>query len=153
MSMNGVNDTELLADLRRVADRVDPVPPLVLQSARAVFGLRRLDEELVDLVRDSAEDRGALVAVRGPGDVRMISFELPPVSVEMQVTENAESCDVVAHVSGIELAAAQVETRSQRRDLDPDDGTLLVDRVPAGLVRMHLTSAEGRCYATSWVRI
>lgn len=158
--MNGVYDEEqLLADLRRIAARVDPVPPLVVESARAALSLRRLDAELLDLVRDSAEDRGGLLTVRGHSDVRMVSFEFPPVTVEVQITEQPSGSDLVAHVSGIELGKAQVETRAQtasrsdRRDLDTDDGTLVVERIPSGLVRLHLSAADGRLYATSWVRI
>lgn len=158
--MNGVYDEErILADLRRIAARVDPVPSLVVESARAALSLRRLDAELLDVVRDSAEDRRSLLTVRGDADVRMVSFEFPPVTVEVQVTDRHGWCDLVAHVSGIELAAAQVEAQSQvasdsdRRDLDTDDGTLVVERLPTGLVRLQLTAVDGRLYATSWIRI
>lgn len=163
--MNGVYDEErILADLRRIAASVDPVPSHVVECARAALSLRRLDAELLDLVRDSADDRSGLLMVRGESDVRMLSFEFPPVTVEVQVTEQHGGCDLVAHVSGIELAGAQVEaqeaqmgtrtaSRPDRRDLDTDDGTLVVERLPSGLVRLHLTSVDGRLYATSWIRI
>lgn len=152
--MNGVHGEEaLLADLRRIAARVDPVPPMVIENARAALALHRLDAELLDLVRDSADENADLVAVRGDNDVRMFSFEFPPVTVEVQVTETGGWCDLVAHVSGIDLADARVETRSDRRELDTDDGTLVVDRVPSGLVRLTLGAADGRRFATSWVRV
>lgn len=160
--MNGVYDEErILADLRRIAASVDPVPSHVVECARAALGLRRLDAELLDLVRDSADDRSGLLTVRGETDVRMLSFEFPPVTVEIQVTEQRGGCDLIAHVSGIELASAQVEaqvgtrtaSRPDRRDLDTDDGTLVVERLPNGLVRLHLTAVDGRLYATSWIRI
>lgn len=152
--MNGVHDEELiLADLRRIAASVDPVPSLVVESARAALSLRRLDVELLELVRDSADDRGELLTVRGDTDVRMVSFELPPVTVEVQITEQPGGCDLVAHVSGIELSAARVETGSLQHDVDTDDGTLVVEQVPSGLVRLHLEATGGRAYATSWVRV
>lgn len=153
--MNGVYDEEdLLTDLRRIAANVDPVPDEVLLSARAALSLHRLDAELIELVRDSAQDEAGLVAVRGDGDVRMMSFEFAPIAVELQVTEQAGMRALVAHVSGLELASAQVETNnSGRRDVDVDDGTLVVEHVPSGLVRLYLTSRDGYSYATSWVRI
>jgi hypothetical protein len=152
--MNGVHDEErILADLRRVAARVDPVPPVVIENARAALGLHRLDAELLDLVRDSADEGAELVTVRGDTDVRMVSFEFPPVTVEVQVTETSGWCDLVAHVSGIDLADARVETGSDRRELDTDDGTLVVEGIPNGLVRLHLGAADGRRFATSWLRV
>jgi DNA-directed RNA polymerase specialized sigma24 family protein len=58
MSAPWENDEAVLARLGTVLDELDPVPPEVLTEGRALFGLRRLDEELAELVRDSAEDRG-----------------------------------------------------------------------------------------------
>jgi hypothetical protein len=154
--MNGVyeaEDEEILADLRRIAAHVDPVPLEVLETARAALSLHRLDIALIELVRDSASDGVGLVAVRGDSDVRMVSFEFPPISVELQVTERDGLRELVAHVSGMDLATARVETETGGRDVDVDDGTIVVEQVPAGLVRLYLTSREGYSYVTSWVRI
>lgn len=152
--MNGVYDEErILAELRRIAASVDPVPSLVVESARAALTLRRLDAELLELVRDSADDRVGVLTVRGETDVRMVSFEFPPVTVEVQITELPEGCDLMAHVSGVELAGARVETESTQRELDTDDGTLVVERIPNGLFRLHLETTDGHAYATSWVRV
>src|SRR4029079_3931259 len=46
----------LLARLAAGLDELDPMPAEVVTEGRALFGLRRLDEELAELVRDSAED-------------------------------------------------------------------------------------------------
>ena len=118
--MNGVADADetdeaLLGRLRTVFEQVDPLPEHVLAGAKALFGLRRLDEELAELVRDSAEERGRLLAVRGEGDVRLISFETGPVTVELQVTERGTVRDLVAQVSGTAVARAEVETAAGRR--------------------------------------
>lgn len=152
--MNGLRDEErILEELRRIAATVDPVPELVLETARATLGLRRLDAELIELVRDSAEDASGLVTVRGAGDVRMLSFEFSKLAVEMQVTERGAMRDLVAHVSGMDLASALLEAESSRHDVAVDDGVLVIDQVASGLVRLHLTTSDGRAYATSWVHV
>jgi hypothetical protein len=146
------NDEALLMRLGTVLDEFDPVPPEVLTEARALFGLRRLDEELAELVRDSAEDRGGLLAVRGEGDVRLISFETGPVTVEVQVTERGSVRDLVAQVTGTALVGAEVETSAGRRDIPIEDSLFTVEDVPAGFLRLRLHTVAGRHLVTSWVR-
>lgn len=146
------SEDALLARLGGLLDRIDPVPDAVTTEARALFGLRRLDEELAELVRDSAEDRGGLLVVRGEGDVRLISFETGPVTVELQVTERGTDRDLVAQVMGTALVGAQVETSAGRREVAVEDSLFSVDGVPAGLLRLRLRTAAGRDLVTSWVR-
>ncbi|HEY7100007.1 MAG TPA: hypothetical protein VH573_00005 [Mycobacteriales bacterium] len=152
MSEPWENDDALLAGLGTVLDELDPMPPEVLTEGRALFGLRRLDEELAELVRDSAEDRGGLLAVRGEGDVRLISFETGPVTVELQVTERGAVRDLVAQVTGTALVGAEVETSAGRRDIPIEDSLFTADDVPAGFLRLRLHTVAGRHLVTSWVR-
>lgn len=51
-----LSDDDLLAELRRVAPDIDPVPESLLDSARALFELRSLDVELLALLSDSLVD-------------------------------------------------------------------------------------------------
>jgi hypothetical protein len=147
-------DEALLGRLRLVVDQLDPVPPQLADAAKALLGLRRLDEELAELVRDSAEERDRLLAVRGEGDVRLISFETGPVTVELQVTERGPLRDLVAQVSGTAIARAEVETASGRRSPVPvEDSLFTLDGAPAGLLRLRLLTAAGRDLVTSWVKI
>ncbi len=152
MSAPWENDEALLLQLGAVLDELDRMPPEVVTEARALFGLRRLDEELAELVRDSAEDRGGLLAVRGEGDVRLISFETGPVTVELQVTERGAVRDLVAQVTGTALVGAEVETSSGRRDIPIEDSLFTVEDVPAGFLRLRLHTLAGRHLVTSWVR-
>ena len=145
-------DDALLADLRAVLDEVDPVPAHVVAEASALFGLRRLDEQLAELVRDSAEDRGGLLAVRGEGDVRLISFETGPVTVELQVTERGPVRDLVAQVTGAVVVGADVETSAGRRAVPIEDSLFTAEGIPAGLLRLRLRTGTGRDLVTSWVR-
>lgn len=145
-------DDALLARLREVLDEVDPMPDRVVVEASALFGLRRLDEQLAELVRDSAEDRGGLLAVRGEGDVRLISFETGPVTVELQVTERGPVRDLVAQVTGAAVVGAEVETAGGRRAVPIEDSLFTVEGIPAGLLRLRLRTDAGRDLVTSWVR-
>lgn len=146
-------DEALLRRLRLVVDQLDPVPPHLADGAKALLGLRRLDEELAELVRDSAEERGRLLAVRGEGDVRLISFETGPVTVELQVTERGGLRDLVAQVSGTAIARAEVETAIGRSPVPVEDSLFTLDGAPAGLLRLRLLTAAGRDLVTSWVKI
>jgi len=146
-------DEELLARLRDVLAEVDPVPDHLVGGAKALLGLRRVDEELARLVRDSAEERGRLLAVRGEGDVRLISFETGPVTVELQVTEQGPTRDLVAQVAGTGVARAEVETSGGRQRVPVKDSLFTLDGVAAGLLRLRLLTDSGRELVTSWVRV
>ncbi len=146
-------DEALLGRLRLVVDQLDPVPAHLADGAKALLGLRRLDEELAELVRDSAEEQGRLLAVRGEGDVRLISFETGPVTVELQVTERQGVRDLVAQVSGTAVVRAEVETAGGRTPVPVEDSLFTVEGAPAGLLRLRLLTAAGRDLVTSWVKI
>ena len=146
-------DEALLGRLRLVVDQLDPVPGHLAEGAEALLGLRRLDEELAELVRDSAEEQGRLLAVRGEGDVRLISFETGPVTVELQVTERGGRRDLVAQVSGTAVVRAEVETAGGRTPVVVEDSLFTVEGAPAGLLRLRLLTAAGRDLVTSWVKI
>ena len=147
------NDGALLARLRDVLAEVDPVPGHLASGAKALLGLRRLDEELAELVRDSAEEDGRLLAVRGEGDVRLISFETGPVTVELQVTERGPARDLVAQVSGTGIARAEIDTSGGRQPVPVEDSLFTLDGVAAGLLRLRLLTDSGRELVTSWVRV
>jgi hypothetical protein len=56
MSDGSERDEALLARLQKVFDLVDPVPPSVVEAARAAYSWRRIDAELAELLGDSATD-------------------------------------------------------------------------------------------------
>ena len=152
--MTQIGDEELFAQLRTVLDEADPMPEAVLVSARAAFALRSLDAELAELVRDSAEEeRGGLIAVRGEGDARLISFETGAVAVELQVTERGLLRDLVAQISGVEVGSAEVETPTSLYPTVLEETLASVDGVPAGHLRIRVHTAQGRDLVTSWVRV
>jgi hypothetical protein len=146
-----MTDDELMGRLGAIAAVADPPPPGLAEAARALFGLGRLDAELAELVRDSTETLE--LAVRADGDDRLLSFEAGAATVEMQVSERADRRDVIAHVSGITLQGAAVETLTGQRPLQVDDGVLIARDLTAGPLRLRLTPPAGAAIVTSWVTI
>jgi len=144
---------EFEARLRGLAAAADPVPSLVLESARAAFMLRTLDAELAELVHDSAIDAD-LVLVRGPGeDVRMLSFEHGSVAVDLQVSETASGPELLGLVTGA-VGDVEVEQGAERTPVPLDDaGRFVVRGLAAGPVRLHLHAEDGTAVATSWVNL
>jgi hypothetical protein len=152
--MTSIGDEELLDWLGTVINEVDPMPEALLASARAAFGLRRLDAELAELVRDTAEERrGGLIAVRGEGDPRLISFEAGQITVELQIIERGGLRDLVAQITGVDVGSAEVETPSSRYAAELEGSLISVDGVPAGHLRIHVRTVPGRDLVTSWVRV
>lgn len=151
---NETRDDELIQRLRMLAAQADPVPELVTEAARAAFLMRRIDAELAELVLDSAVDAGP-VLVRGAEDdsVRMLSFETPTLSIEVQVTEVDGLRSLLGQVSGA-AGTLDVETVSGRSTVPIDAlGRFSVSGVPTGTVRLHLVAEDGTPVTTSWVSL
>jgi hypothetical protein len=141
----------LLIRLREADERVGQAPDAVVRDAKAVFALRGLDQELAELVSDSATMAGS---VRGPGEsVRLLSFETAEIGVELQVEQSGAGVTVRGVVTG---ASGQVvvETPGGRYAADLDEeGWFVLEGVAAGPTRVRLTAADGTPVVTSWVLV
>lgn len=82
------DDEALLADLRRIAGELDPIPGPALEAARAAIGWRTLDAELAELIADSAVDEPVLL-VRGASP-RSLTFEVPGLTIEIEAEPDAD---------------------------------------------------------------
>jgi len=143
------DDDELLARLRRAADAADPVPDLVRLSAQAAFATRRIDEELADLVLDSELVAPGQVRA-ADDDVRLLSFEAPGVSVELQIEHASGRVSLRGLVSGA-VGEAVVEIAGERRTAPIDDeGWFVVAGLPRGATRVRVTAEDGREITTGW---
>jgi len=83
------HDDALLAELRRVAGRIDPVPADAVLAARSALAYLRLDAELAELVHDSATDAAPTV-VRGSGSARQLSFQVGVVEIDLDIVVEGE---------------------------------------------------------------
>ena len=146
---NPVHDA-MIDRLRQAAMVADPPPAGLAASARAAFGLGRLDEELAELLHDTAlEPAGA----RDSGDsARMVSFGTDEVGADLEIFENARGCDVVGLVSG-PVTRAILQTPRGRVDVELDDhGRFRVEGVVGAALRLELTTEAGYTVVTPWVR-
>ncbi len=87
-------DEQLLDRLRGVLARVDPVPAVVVESARDSYGWRTLDAELARLVADSLL---ATASVRGSA-ARLLTYHAGDLTIEVEVTEIAGRLRVLGQV-------------------------------------------------------
>lgn len=149
------SDDELLARLAHVVEEADPVPDAVTLAAHSALATRDLDAEPAELVADSDVDSPA--AVRDAvSAVRLLSFESPEVTVEVQLTADEGSRALRGLAAGAigdvtaETAGAQKARRSAPLDTD---GWFTLDGLGPGPLRLHLQTAEGESVVTRWVSI
>ncbi len=153
------DDDALLDELRHVLGQLDPVPEPVRIAARAAIEWRTLEAELAALVHDSAADE-SLLAVRGAGEPRALTFEAPGLSIEVEA--EAEGDDGLLCLAGqlVPPQAAEVAVRhgeeivAVRAD---ERGRFLARGVSPGPVslRCRLDGATGdsRLLETAWLTI
>jgi hypothetical protein len=146
-------DATTEAELRALFARVDPVPPLLDDAARAALTWRTIDAELAELMRDSADDAAALV--RSGGGMRQLSFESPRLGIELEVSATGERS---RRVQGQLLppGAATVTIERPGEDsvsVQADElGRFVLDGLRAGVVRLHVL-LRGTQIAIPWTTI
>jgi hypothetical protein len=142
-------------ELRVLFDKADPVPPEVLQAARASFTWKTVDGELAELTYDSAVDRPVTSAVRGGEDPRLLRFEVSELSVELEITAVGERRRVVGHLVPRQPARVEICHRAGRALVEADEGGRFeAEDVVAGpsSLRCDLTGRRGAApLVTSWV--
>lgn len=152
--MNPLDPDELPADddafldrLRAVVAEADPVPELVITSARAAFTTRRLDAELAELVLDSAE---APTSVRSAGaDVRVLSFETGEITVEVQVQDGPRGPELRGLVDGAQPPSITIELAAAAPLVVPvDEDGWFTAVLPPGPIRLRLAAPP---VVTAWV--
>lgn len=143
-----MDDEQLLAGLRRISSQIDPVPEIVMESARAAFLTRRIDEEFAELLLDSAVETDQ---VRGEEMlVRLLSFHLDDTALEVQVKYEEEQVSLRGLVDGVS-GEVDIETRGERRRVPVDADGGFTARLERGAVRFRLRANNGRLVMTSWV--
>jgi hypothetical protein len=161
-------DDALVAELRRIADEVDPVPDVVSAAARAAITTRDLDRELAVLVGDSAAYDSTETAMSGafgfdpvragPADAtagRLLAFAGGGVTVDLEVSGQSDQLTLLGQLSGAAAEPCTLEyADGSRREVPLDDvGRFVVSGVRGGLVRLRCRSASGRPVVTDWVTV
>ena len=147
-----MSDHDVLLDhLRRAALAADPPPAALADSARAAFGLGRLDDELAQLLHDTATEA---VGVRDAGDgPRLVSFGGVEVGADIEIADGSDGSRVTGEVSG-PVTRASLQTPEATRELSLDDhGRFRTDGVRGAALRLELQTESGYTVVTPWVRV
>jgi hypothetical protein len=153
---NEPDDDQLEDALRRLAARLDPVPPALLQAATDAFAWRDVDNELAEIIFDSLLDEDELTLVRGPGEQRLVTFRAGELSVDVEVTVSGAARAV--HGQIIPPQRAAVDIRGARGSVTAEANesgyfqSAALQPGPMSL-RLSLTDAPGHLVVTDWVSI
>lgn len=170
MTENELPDEQLLAELRDLFSRTEPVPGWVVETAKASFDLRQLDVELALLTWDSDVDAPA-VAVRGPADVldagpRALSFETEDLSLEVEIAPPDDGRALLGQlvppgpatieVQQVPLGEVPAVPGQRHRTLSVEadvHGRFSVAALDPGLTRLRCLRPGRQPVATDWVRL
>lgn len=145
---------DLEARLRAVVGKLDPVPAALDEAAHAAFGWRTIDEDLAELLRDSA-DEAVEAGVRSGGGARQLSFESPRLGIELEVIAVGAR---ERRVEGQLLPPAAATVTIERPGEDPvsvqadELGRFVLEGLRAGVVRLHVL-LRGAQIAVPWTTI
>ena len=147
--MTAASDDALQALLGRALRTADPVPDRVLAGARAAWTWRTIDEELAELVFDSAAE---LTGVRSEDTARQLTFRAPGVEIEVMVVDAASRRIVgqlippSAYAVRLTIGDRVIEELSDRL------GRFTFEQVTPGPVRITVADLDGGHVAsTEWV--
>ncbi len=150
-----VDEAGLLAELRRLASVIDPVPAESVAAARSAFAWRTMDAELADLTvlaeltGDSAVD-AMLAGVRSSAMPTMLTFDAPGLTIEVEVSEVGEERRLIGQLVPPAAGAVEVRHRGGVTSVAVDEvGRFSIDGVRAGPVSLRC-SAPVTGVETDW---
>jgi len=150
------DDEALMAELRRIAAEVDPVPPGVIDAARAAILTRRLDHEIAELIADSTDANSGLLfeAVRGPGvaESRLLTFDGGGVQVDVDLEPAGAGLRMIGQFTGPVTECGVEHGDGGALEVDVDElGRFVADDVPSGPMRLRYRTEIGQMVRTAWL--
>jgi hypothetical protein len=151
-------DELLMGELRDMFATVDPVPPLVIETAKASLGWRRLDADLAELLSDSAlREEPFAVARGGEAPVRSVTFSSDKLTIDVEVHTEDHVRTLLGQLSPPASATIEVQTAAESRFSAVADrlGRFRI-RLPAGgAVRLRVLDdgSAGPPVETSWITL
>ncbi|HVM00140.1 MAG TPA: hypothetical protein VM324_12685 [Egibacteraceae bacterium] len=154
--MSAADQDRLSEELRALASRVDPPPGVLVEAARAAFSWRTLDAELAELVYDSVADERLALALRSsPTELRLLTFTVDDVTVEVEVAVQGTLRRLVGQVVPMQPARIEICHGSGVATAQADEiGRFRADALPAGPVSLRCHLGEGddaRVVKTDWL--
>lgn len=149
----------LMAELRGFFADVDPVPPLVIETAKASLGWRRLDADLAELLSDSALEEEPLALARG-GDApaRAVTFSSTGLTIDIEVHVDDPERTLLGQLSPPSPATIEIQTMGgEPLSAEADRLGRFRVRLPAGgPIRLRVIGANGDGrppVETSWITV
>jgi hypothetical protein len=145
----------LLVELRSLINRLDAVPDRTDEAARAAYTWRTIDAELAELTRDSLVDEADLHTVRGNDGPRLLSFESPRLSVELEVADlGRQGRRLVGQLVPPGTAEVVVEHAGGRIETASDElGRFVVEGLRPGPARVRCRVEDGAEIETEWTQL
>jgi hypothetical protein len=153
----GPDERELLAVLRDALDQTDPVPPALVDAARASFTWLTVDAELAELTADSVVDGAAVRSTRSP---RLLTFTARETTLVVEVAEptagKATERRLIGQIVGPRAAEVDVRHTGGSLTVTADEyGRFRAEPVPAGPISLACRFADTAQpqVVTSWVTV
>jgi len=141
------SDDDLLELVGRALRAADPVPDRVIEGARAAWTWRTIDEELAELVFDSAAE---LTGVRSEDTARQLTFRAPGMEIEVMIVDEASRRIVGQLVPPgsftVQLLSSDDHVREEASDRL---GRFSFDAVAPGPVRLAVIDPDGTPVVTT----
>ena len=149
-----VEDDDLLAELRSVASRVDPVPDAAVLAARSALAWRTIDAELAELTVDSLLDDEAMMLVRTVDIPALLTFQAPGLTLELEVATSGAHRRLLGQLVPPHPARVAVRHRGGRLEVAADEaGRFVIDDAPAGPLSLRCEAhgaTPGLFVETDW---
>jgi hypothetical protein len=147
-------DDELTDELRRLAARLDPVPPELLDAAAGAFTWRDIDAELAELVFDSLLDTDEASLVRGAPERRLVSFTGGGLTIDVEVTSAGPERTVMGQIVPPQRGVVDIRRRQETVSIEADElGRFRSGPLPPGPLSLRLRPAGGAPVVTDWLAL
>jgi hypothetical protein len=144
----------LWQELAQVVADAAPVPPEVRRTGHESLTWRTVDAELAELAYDSVVDSSLDAGVRGPEGTRLLSFEAPGLTVELEVASSGARRRLTGQLIPPQRARVMVRHQEGIATVEADEmGRFAVEDLPLGpaSLRCHLGGGEGAApVVTDW---
>ena len=147
-----------LDELRAFFADVDPVPGLVIETAKASLGWRRLDADLAELLSDSAlVEQPFALARSGEAPARAVTFSTDGLTIDIEVHVDDQGRTLLGQLSPPAPATVEIHPMAQAPlSAQADQLGRFRVRLPAGdTIRLRIVRADGRDgpVETSWITV
>lgn len=141
-------DDQLVEDLARGLEQVDPVPTEVTEFAKAAFAWRTLDAELAELVYDSSQEE--LAGVRSDTTARQLTFRAPGVEIEV-VMMSDDARRLIGQLVPPQQATVELRYKDRVQSVESDHlGRFTFHDLPVGPISIRCIT-EGSVVQTDWM--